>query len=155
MASVTPASSPFFPLNLCVPLSAHHPGHCPWVSSGAFQGHSESPALGFEPGPNFSPQIWHLQPSVWRAGCPGRDFSITQHKCFLGTQMFSCLSLLGVDKLPSFDASQHVPHPFWHFHYVLFTLSRKLKIGAVEAFQDIFPQIAILCFEPQPDSPYG
>lgn len=162
-----------------LPLSAHHPGQglCPWISS---QSHRESQTLAFEPDPDFSSQIYYLQPSIWRSGCPGRDFSMTQHlcldvlwihcchlslgstspsgcaKCFMWTQMFSCLCLLGVWKLPSFDRFQHVvPHPFWHFDYVLFTSSKKSTIGVAEAFQDISPQITILYFEHQPDPPYG
>lgn len=46
---------------------------------GFSQGHSESWTLGFEPDPDFSPHIYYLQPAVWRCGCPGRDFSMTQH----------------------------------------------------------------------------
>ena len=77
-------------------------------------------------------------------------------KCFAWTQLFSYVYLLRVGKLPFSDGSQHVvPHPGWHFYYVLFTLLKKLTFEAVEAFQDIFPQITILSFERQPDSPYG
>lgn len=77
-------------------------------------------------------------------------------KCFMWTQMFSYVYLLRVCKLPFSDGFQHVvPHPGWHFDYVLFTLLKKLTFEAVEAFQDIFPQITILSFECQPDSPYG
>lgn len=179
MVSVTPAPS-FFPLNLSLPLWAG------FVSLGELCCFLASPKVTVKAQlwdlnlTSTAPHIFSISSlqfgdlalgviSPWHSTClcgfciqcsrllsPGSSSHSGYGKCLVWTQLFSCLSLLGVWKLPHFDGFQHVvSDPFWYFDYILFTLLKKLTIRVAEAFQDIFPQIAILYFEHQSDSPYG